>query len=372
MEIASFIAGTIFGAVIGYCIEKILDALGERVFSLRKRQYWQQAHRTWKKYESLSYGLEVIQTGWKDGAFSEDQVVLTVDSTFELPREIASNIRDRHIQEWETNNLTNNQQYGIAAIDPRRISDEVAFQGSTSHELRIHGHICKYFDFLSTHRCLLPNAPQDDRLFIESILQRHGRHYLEPAPEFPNQLSIGLSLFCEKGNCLVLTRRTKLPSSGGLWFGDTIFNAVGEMMTPTDTDSNNSQYEGSTRLSPWTTAKRGLFEEVGIRFQKGTDWIIVLHSLAWDNRILDYKFFGHIITPLSRGDVKQHWMAAPDRHESWELIFFDTSNKEQCLEIVRMIDEQRSDWASEGILCTIRSLLHLRKITPDELKRALK
>jgi hypothetical protein len=91
--------------------------------------------------------------------------------------------------------------------------------------------------------------------------------------------------------------------------------------------------------------------------------------LVWDNRILDCKFFGYIITSLSREQVTFRYEKAPDRKEHWgeEPEFLDTSSKGKCIEIIRDIMMDMDDWASEAVLCTIRALLHLGKISEKDL-----
>ena len=210
------------------------------------------------------------------------------------------------------------------------------------------------------------SGTSEEREFLESKIDT--THYLQPIELFPNPLSVGLSLFCENGNCLVLTKRTKLPSSGGLLFGGSIYNAVGESVALVDVDGD---YQGKTRLSIWRTAKRGLREEMGIDFFGGKRESLVIHSLVWDNRMLDYKFFGHTINGMSRAEVRRLWTNAPDRHESWDINFRDSSNREQCLKIIQDIIANREEWGSECILCTIRSLLHMKKISPEDFESLL-
>lgn len=360
MELLIFIAGV----VAGYFIEKFLDFLLIQIDLIRKRRTWQKTERVWKKYQAVSFGLEVIQVGWINDEFSEEQVIVTVDKDFELHPEIAAKTLDIHKDEWEKSGLKNNVQFGISEIDPHRVSDEIASKG-TSHELRIRGHTYRYFEFLSTHRLWRSGTPEE-KAFLESKIDTS--HYLEPVKLFPNPLSVGLSLFCENGNCLVLTKRTKLTSSGGLWSGGSIYNAVGENVALVDVEGD---YQGTTRLSIWKTAKRGLREEMGIEFFGGKKEKLVIHSLVWDNRILDYKFFGHTINGMSRAEVRRLWISAPDRHESWEITFRESSNREQCLKIVEDIVAHREEWGSECILCTIRSLSHTRKISPEDLEAVL-
>ena len=360
MELLIFIAGVI----VGYFIEKFLDILLAQIDLFRKRRSWQKAERVWQKYQAVSFGLEVIQVGWINNEFSEEQVVITVDKDFKLQPEIAAKTLDIHKDKWEKAGLNNNVQFGISEIDPHRVSDEIAGKGK-SHELRIRGHTYRYFEFLSTHKLWRSGNPEE-RAFLENKIDTI--HYLEPEKLFPNPLSVGLSLFCENGNCLVLTKRTTLTSSGGLFWGGSIYNAVGENVTLVDAEGN---YQGITRLSIWKTAKRGLQEEMGIEFFGSKEENLIIHSLVWDNRVLDYKFFGHTINGMSRAEVRQLWMCASDRHESWEITFRESSNREQCLKIIDDIVAHREDWGSECILCTIRSLLHTRKISPNDLAAIL-
>lgn len=82
MEFAIFVAGV----VVGYFIEKALDIVVGQIHLLWKRRLWKKAERIWKKYESLSFGLEVVQTGWKDCSFSEDHIV--ADDTYKMADDI--------------------------------------------------------------------------------------------------------------------------------------------------------------------------------------------------------------------------------------------------------------------------------------------
>jgi len=360
MDILTFF----LGILVGYFIEKILDSLIARVKLSTKKRKWKKAEQIWEKYQSLSFGLIVIQAGWKAGEFSEEQVVVTIDNSYKIPKDIAENLYNSHKGKWESADLNDNEQYGIAEIDPHRVSDEITTK-SDSHQLRIKGHTYRYFEFLATNR-LFRSGTKEEQEFLNEIIGKP--HYLEPVSSFPNPLSVGLSLFCENGNSLVLTRRTIIASSGGLWAGNTIFNAVGENMIPYDTYGNN--FQGSTRLSPWITAKRGLHEEMGIVFSDKT-MSMVLHSFVWDSRILDYKFFGYVINSFSRADIRKAWINAPDRNENSELIFFDCSTDKQVVELVEELIHNKSKWASECILCTVLSLFHLDKITPLKIEKII-
>ncbi len=219
--------------------DKILSAFDSsrfwRIFSrVRHRRF----ERAWEEYKSRSTDLEVIQAGWKSGGFVPEEVVLTVDGDFELSNETLMRIRESHKVEWEQTGQTNNFQIGLSKIDPHRINDEVG--GRLTHQLRLYAHKYRFFDFLATNRMLKEGSAEEKRELVEFIPERHG---LRPISAFPNALSVGLSLFCEDGSCLVLTRRTRLVSSGGGWSAGKVFNAVGENITRRDVDGYHDGLE---------------------------------------------------------------------------------------------------------------------------------
>jgi hypothetical protein len=216
----------------------------------------------------------------------------------------------------------------------------------------------RYFDFLATHRLLLFGNPQEQELLRQKVGEPDS---LTPVPGFPTPLSVGLSLFCENGKYLVLTRRANLASNGGLWWGNSIFNAVGENMSLEK--DRGGDYRGAARVSPWKTALRGLQEEIGLEDKDCSGLDVHLHSLVWDTRILDYKFFGYAVSPISRTELEQRcWTHASDRHENRELFFVECRTRKQCVNIIRTIESHRNEWSSEAILCTILSLLHFKNI----------
>ncbi len=357
MDLLIFIAGVI----LGYFIEKILDIVLKNTTKIYKQKIWQKAERIWNKIQDISEGLELIQAGWKNDQFGEDQVIITIDDEFRLSPPLAAKTFAIHHHEWEEIGLENNQQIGVSKIDPHRISDEIDSKGKT-HELRIHGQTYHYFEFMSTHHLLRLGSPEDKAFLPESLGEIH---YLEPAQFFPNPLSVGLSLFCEGGDYLVLTKRTKLISSGGLIWGNQIYNAVGENVTLEDVAGT---YGGVNQVSVWNTARRGLREEMGIQHSRGNE-LIIMHSFVWDKRILDYKFFGYVISDKPKSSVMQSWMYAPDRHESWEINLHRLQvNAVKCRALIEEIFTHRDQWASESALCTIRSLLHSRKISPRDFE----
>lgn len=256
--------------------------------------------------------------------------------------------------------MENNPQYGINSIIIHRVKDE-----NNIHELRIKGQIYSFYDYLSTNRIFHLGSDDEKNLlkkFVDNPVNDH------PVPYFPNPLSVGLSVFCENGDFLVLVRRSSIPASGGHHSPNTIYNAVGENMILSD--SHGYTFEGDKKLSPWQTAKRGFQEEMGIAFEEKT-MTLVLHTFTWDRRILDYKFFGYVNTPLSRFDTENAWLAAPDKNENLSIEFHPCSNKEQIKAFITQLILSKGDWSDECILCTIYSLFHLKQIPVKDMEEYL-
>jgi len=361
MEVIIFIAG----AIVGYFIEKILDFLTLRINVASKRRHWKKSEAVWKKWQSVFKGLEVVQIGWKNHEFTEKQVLITVDDKFKLVDDTKNNIYEKHLDSWQSSGIPNNEQIGVLSLDPHRISDKVG-ENEHSHLLRINAQSYMYYDFLSTHQILV-SGTEEEKKFLGTKIK--DPHYLQPLPIFPNPLSVGLSVFCENGDFLVLTRRSKQILSGGNIWGGVIYNAVGENAVYADSDGT---HEGMCKISIWKTAIRGLQEEIGLEFEPDQSENLVLHSFVWDTRIYDYKFFGYVFTPMSRSEIYKSWLSAADRHEHWALSFHDTSTRSQCIKLVEEMVNHLSDYGSECVLCTIRSLLHSKKISPMDFDNILK
>lgn len=136
--------------------------------------------------------------------------------------------------------------------------------------------------------------------------------------------------------------RSHQPASGGHVLPGMIYNAIGENVNVRDVVPNTT---GAVRLSPWNTAVRGLAEEVGIQVP-GND--VILHTLAWDRAILDYKFFGVVVTGLSRRAIRDAYEHAPDRQESRKLTFLDGVRRDDCRRLVQIIVSNQSAWADEA------------------------
>lgn len=350
----------ILGSVAGFYIWRHLENVHRWWEAFRERRHLKRANRVWEKYKNLASGLAVVQSGWQRREFSEDNVLIAVERAFQLPDDIVSRTRVPHQSEWEALHLEDNPQVGVFAIDAWRVSDNDL---EKSHELRLAAQTYRYFDFLATHRLLLFGNPEEQAFLSEKVGEPDA---LTPVLGFPTPLSVGLSLFCEDGKYLVLTRRTNLASNGGLWWGNSIFNAVGENMSLEK--DRVGDYLGTARVSPWKTAIRGLQEEIGLEDKDCSGLDVHLHSFVWDTRILDYKFFGYAVSPLSRTELEQRcWTHASDRHENRELFFVECRTRKQCVNIIRTIESHRSEWSSEAILCTILSLLHLKNIPWERL-----
>ena len=359
MEIVTFIAGV----CVGYIIEKLLDIMTSKIQKIIKFIKWRKKENFLEKYRQLVHGLELIQYGWNNGTFNEDQVFVTKNNEFKLSDEIREKILLKNISYWNNNSLQNNPQIGVSFIDPHRTTDEIST--TTDHELVIHGQVYNYYDFLATNQ-KYSIATKEELWFFNSIIKTP--QSLQPVPQFPNPLSVGLSVFCEDGNLLVLTRRTMLPSSGGLHSGNLIYNAIGENMISNDT--YGYKHNGFERLSPWMTAKRGMSEEMGFNFNN-KKMSLLLHTIAWDKRILDYKFFGYVITPFSKIEVEDAWQKASDKNENLELFFIDCTNQEKTHRFVKELLINKSQYASECTFCTITSLLLMNKLSVSRLQKSI-
>lgn len=102
------------------------------------------------------------------------------------------------------------------------------------------------------------------------------------------------------------------------------------------------------------------------------DIALKLHTLAWATDLLDFKFFGHAVTPLSSGAFTARHQDAPDRSEGDSLVLFDVSTRARCRSLLQAMRSNPNDWSPEAVVCTLRSLLTLRRITPSDLRRPRK
>ncbi len=92
-----------------------------------------------------------------------------------------------------------------------------------------------------------------------------------------------------------------------------------------------------------------------------------MHSFTFATDLLDYKFFGCIETELSTGEVRSRWSEAPDRHEASELICKRIETRQQSLDLVAELCRDRTEWSSEALFCTIRTMVCLQKVRLDDV-----
>ncbi|GIF00981.1 hypothetical protein Ari01nite_84450 [Paractinoplanes rishiriensis] len=228
-------------------------------------------------------------------------------------------------------------------------------------------HEYDYFDFLCTHRLRLSGTAEEKRVLAEVAGEPNCR---EPIAGFPNPFSVGLSVFCEGGDYLALTRRTQSIGEGGGWHGGKVYNAVGENAALRDF---NPGVDGVMRSTPYLIAKRGLWEELGLPEVTVDACEIYLHSLAYAVDLRDHKAFGHVVSPLSRHDLQDAWRHAPDRSETAgsTLDFQPVRTKSDVRRLLRKIVTEADDWAPEAVFCTVRSILARRLLRPAEVTKIL-
>jgi hypothetical protein len=348
----------VIGLVGGWLGEKfVLDKISIYISKADQKRKYKKINTLWTRYQGITPCFELILHGWVDNIFEETEVEITIEKTFILENEIKEVINfEEKEKKWVINNLTNNELIGVSKIDAFRLTENL---DNNLHKLHISAQKYSYFDFLSTGRIFF-NGTSEDKKSIQDFIIMDG--YL-PQPKFPNPLSVGLTVFCQKGTHIIFGKRSQNSSSGGDWAASKWFNAVGENANISDI---NGYYRGFSTISPWITAKRGLYEELGFA-EEVSNSNIKLHSLIYDNRVLDYKFFGYFISDLSVEQVKQTWKEKSIDKEHTELQIVDVSTKKKCKELIKRIVEDRDNWAMECIFSTSRSLLFMGKLSIDEL-----
>jgi len=357
----------VIGAVVGWAVTVVLQHIQSLIHrkneERRIRKEYNRINEAWTKFEKLFPNLHLLQAGWPPtGYFTPEQVRIRLQEQFKLPDQIRCEIRQVHQAEWLAQNYTDGEQVGIKTLRIFRTSDEPSDELSgRSHFIQIEAHSYKYFDFLATHRRLTKGSAEEQQLLRSFV----GTPNAEQAVAgFPNPLSVGLSLFCENSDMLVLLVRTIEGASGGEWHGGKLFNAVGENVTPSDFSAS---IMGHKETSPYVVAKRGLHQEVGFSEEDIRCSTVSIHSLAWASDILDHKFFGLVTTPLTRSEIKQRWENAPDRGENRDILFYSVRNAKECSDFFRSVFAQKFEWSPEAIFCTARSLVSLRKIDLADL-----
>jgi hypothetical protein len=315
-----------------------------------------------EEYKRICEGLELAQPGLNNDVFTERQIKILVntDAMYKLPASIRDKIYTPHYQEWIDQSLKNNRQVGVRNVDV------VPDDHRTNRCLEIQGQEYNYFEFMATNR-RYHEGDADERKFLAEFVKSTDRDFRDVIQHFANPLSVGVTLFCEDGQCLVITQRSIKTSSGSGWEAGKIFNAVGENTNLKD--QVGSSIQGSVRVSPFKTAWRGLKEEMGLRISEDYDATdFQLHTFTFDRQIYDYKFFGYLVTSLTRDEVEERWERAVDKMETHkEPIFVKAGNKRECLEIVGRIRDERKEWSKEAIFSTLRALELYKEIPLDEL-----
>ena len=303
----------------------------------------------------------------KDGFFPPGSITLQLNGHFELDNEKLRKFRDDHTTQWRTEAFTDGEQVGISSISITRVSDRPEDeQHSRSHRMHLTMHTYHFFDHLATHLLRLAGSEVEKSILGAAA---GGPRPCAPITGFPNPCSVGISLLCEDGAHLALTRRAIDPAAGGHWNAGKIYNCVGENFAPRDFAV---ALDGSLQSTPDVVAHRGLYEEMGLTLEDLAGCTINIHSFAWSSDILDHKFFGSAITPLSRPELQDRWRKAPDRSETVgnELIFYPIHSHRECTRLLNTINANSIDWAPEAVFSTIRSLLTLRRISAGDLTKA--
>jgi hypothetical protein len=349
----------IIGIIAGWALEKFFLDKAYHIFQdNQKRSHYKKINLLWNRYNELTPEYELILHGWLDSIFKFSDVIITVEGTFQLDDGIKKAINyEEKVIDWSNKNLQNNQLVGISKIDPFRLTENLE---DNKHILHISAHRYNYFDFLSTGRIYFKGSLEEKERIKDFI---KFEEYL-PQEKFPNPLSIGLTLLCENEKYIVFGKRSPLPSSGGDWKPLTWFNPVGENANVSDFDGN--YHRQFPKLSIWNTAKRGLYEELGI-IDEISDEKVQIHSFVYDTQILDYKFFGFLNLDQSCQQIRQNWKEKSIDKEFVDLQFVEISTMKQVHSLIESFILERNMWATECVFCSIRSLLFMKKLSLTSL-----
>jgi hypothetical protein len=255
---------------------------------------------------------------------------------------------------------------GISSLSIVRTSDQRSDElEGRAHRVVISAHRYRWFDFLASHQ-LLVLGTEHEKALLGAIVGEPDLH--RTIDGFPNPCSVGLSVLCEGGMVLALGRRSTMTGSGGTWQPGKVYNAVGENATAVDF---STAFDGSLQATPDQIARRGLYQEFGFRVEDIQTSQLRIHSLAWSAELMDHKFFGFVISPLSRAETEDRWRSAPDRAElrGVDLAFRSVVSVQDCRELLKEIRNNRTDWSPEAIFCTLRTLLSLGRVDPRDLAR---
>ena len=350
------VVSTFVGIVAALASKRIFDFAGKKLSGHIAQRRWRQTNLAWNNYAALVTEFDVVQAGWSGRCFSEEDAVITVEKDFSIGAPFDA-ICAANSLEWGSKDFKNNIQIGINAVNPHHI------YGDKTYLLLMQGHRFKYFEFLATNRLL--SHSDIDSLEMQAAARIAGNpDPAKPVPEFANPVSVGLTLLCESGKCLALTRRSEKEASGGSWYAGLKFNAVGETVSPSDILAGI--LPGVSAVSPWNTARRALSEEIGFSTTDVQATEVVLHSMVFDRRIRDYKFFGYAITKLTRREVYDRWLYAPDKNEAKKLFFWDVMSDPGRRLVVQNIIDERHDWTAEAVFSTLWTFEYLGWSRPPD------
>lgn len=306
----------------------------------------------------LNDRIEIIQTGWLEGIFLKSQIQINLEKQFSLLKEIQDSILHANLEKWKSQGFQNNIQCGVFSFEIDRIDDSAVRYGDhPSHQIKISAQSYNYFEAKCTNFSVY--LGENSEILTPFCAKAD---FETPPNQFPNPLSVGLSLFCENGNALILTQRTQREdrvASGQL------FNAVGEMCNLADL---GIETDGKPKLSIFKTASRGLLEEIGL--DEGKDDIeIALHTFCWDRHIYDYKFFGIAKSKMDFSEIEHRWRsAAPDKSESRSLIRISLTNAREIKNFSSDIFKNKN-FSAEAKLSSIMGLIYLKKLSIRELEK---
>jgi hypothetical protein len=364
-SLANF-AGWLLSASAGFFLREVLKHYPKPFLWIRERSARDSANRAAALRNEITRPLRLLQAPTSRRFFQEDsdEVRLVVDDDYTPPRVVRDEIRNVHEKQWIQDEFENETQIGLRQVSILRRTDAALPKADVPEiQVSINGRSYEYFDALATNLRLNRGSAADKALLWSFARRRHRRAQGHLAiEEFANPLSVGLSLFCERGDWLVLSRRTYSLAGGGHLAAGRTFNAVGENVNERDGHPN-----GNRRYCPWRTARRGLSEEMGLLPEDLKDTQVHLHSLAWDSEFFDHKFFGLAMVDMPRGTVLQRWEKAPDRRESASIDFALVRTRNDARLFIRGMLAARKQWAREAIFSTIESLILMDRIRIEDL-----
>src|SRR6185437_2853063 len=219
----SLLVGALVGGAVGIVFQNMMFPPAERRWkAYRRRNFYIEANRAWSRIEALHPRLVLVQAGWgEDGCFPEGSVILHLVRPFALNDAATRAFRDTHHDEWAAAGFTNGEQVGIAAISNTRISDDPSSEiAGQAHLLTLSVHRYRFFEFLATHILRLAGT-EEERAVLDRLAGTPRAE--QPVQGFPTPCSVGLSVLCEEGTRLVLTRRSTALGAGGYWEAGSIF-----------------------------------------------------------------------------------------------------------------------------------------------------